>query len=113
VYFSADYSLRCYDSKWNFYAAYAGLWACAYVIAFPLYMFVKLWSFRNQASNPEKFLLGFLLEDYQPLMPCLMWEGTLHSLHTLHGTLYSLHTLRGTLSSPHTRQQLRWSGSYC
>jgi hypothetical protein len=79
-YLRADYSVRCDSQEWKAMAAYAGVWM-AYVIAFPLFILCKLWSYRGnttaeqQGTNtPELVDLRFLLLDYKSFAPVLMWE---------------------------------------
>jgi hypothetical protein len=78
----ADYRVRCDSQEWKAMAAYASVWICAYVIAFPLFVIYKLWSYRGNATagqqgsnKPELADLRFLLHDYKSFAPVLMWEG--------------------------------------
>ena len=79
-YLRADYSVRCDTQEWKIMAAYASVWICAYVIAFPLFVLYKLWSYRDssttqqQGPKPELVDLRFLLNDYKSFAPVLMWE---------------------------------------
>jgi nitrate reductase NapE component len=80
-YLRADYSVRCDSREWKAMAAYAGVWMLVYVIAFPLFVLCKLWSYRGsttaeqQVTNtPELVDLRFLLHDYKSVAPVLMWE---------------------------------------
>jgi hypothetical protein len=64
--------------EWNAYAVYAGVWVDAYVAAFPLLILHKLWSYRTDPlaeESIERINLRFLLHDYSPLVPSLLWEG--------------------------------------
>ena len=76
----ADYRVRCDSQEWKAMAAYAGVWIVGYVIAFPLFVLYKLWSYRGsptaqrQGSKLELVDLRFLLHDYKPFAPVLMWE---------------------------------------
>jgi hypothetical protein len=67
-------------------AAYASVWIISYVVAFPLFVLYKLWSYRGnpaqqQGSKPELVDLRFLLHDYKSFAPVLLWEGMWWSLH--------------------------------
>ena len=67
-------------------AAYASVFLVAYVLGFPAFVGIKLWSYRHQLRAqaegpgqvcklaPPGLLLGFLLDDYVLNMPCYMWE---------------------------------------
>ena len=57
------------------------MWCVAYVVAFPLFVLYKLWSYRGNATagqqgsnKPELVDLRFLLHDYKSFAPVLMWE---------------------------------------
>jgi hypothetical protein len=57
---------------------YAGVWIVAYVAAFPLLVFYKLWSYRSSPTvedSKERIDLRFLLHDYKLIVPMLLWEG--------------------------------------
>jgi hypothetical protein len=80
-YLRADYNMRCNTQEWNAMVAYASIWLCIYVIAFPLFVLSKLWYYRGRqttqqlGSKPELVDLRFLLKDYNSFAPVLMWEG--------------------------------------
>jgi hypothetical protein len=81
-YLRADYSVRCDTPEWRTMAAYAGVWVAVYVVAFPLFILLKLWSYRSndtlhKEAKTSKELVGlrFLLSDYKTCVPALMWEG--------------------------------------
>ena len=80
-YLRADYNMRCNTQEWNAMVAYASIWLCIYVIAFPLFVLSKLWYYRGRqttqqlGSKPELVDLRFLLHDYKSFAPVLMWEG--------------------------------------
>jgi hypothetical protein len=66
-------------------AAYVGVWLFAYVVAFPLFVLQKLWSYREDRKKKEEEEAGkenrelvdlrFLLSDYKLTTPVLLWEG--------------------------------------
>jgi hypothetical protein len=65
-YLRADYNVRCDTQEWKAMAIYAGVWMCAYVIAFPLFVLYKLWSYRG---NPTARQQGSKLVDLRFLLP--------------------------------------------
>jgi serine/threonine protein kinase len=95
-YLRADYSQKCAGSTWLSMAMYSGFWLVVYVIAFPLSIAYKLWSYRVQTLNPARedakevgelrnsmkrladsfdFDVHFLLQDYKDVGICFMWEA--------------------------------------
>jgi hypothetical protein len=60
-------------------AAYAGVWLIGYVIAFPLFILYKLWTYRDsptvKRAESEVVDLRFLLHDYKATVPLLLWES--------------------------------------
>jgi serine/threonine protein kinase len=74
----ADYRIECFTPHWHLMAAYAGVWATFYVAGFPLLILYKLWSYRTdpltEDTSNERINLRFLLHDYRPLVPSLLWE---------------------------------------
>jgi hypothetical protein len=42
-YLRSDFSIQCYTTEWNLWAAYAGCWLAIYVIGLPLFIIFKLW----------------------------------------------------------------------
>jgi hypothetical protein len=85
-YLRTDYSIECYTPKWKAMAVYASVFLVTYVAGFPLFISVKLWSYRHALRKqvqgpgqvckvaPPGLLLGFLLDDYVLKLPCYMWE---------------------------------------
>eukprot|EP00935_MAST-01C_sp_MAST-1C-sp1_P001728 g1728.t1 len=85
-YLRADYSLECYTPEWKGMAMYAAAFVVTYVVGFPAFVCVKLWSYRHALRKqvqgpgqvcklaPHGLLLGFLLDDYVLRLPCYMWE---------------------------------------
>jgi hypothetical protein len=61
-------------------AAYVGIWLFVYVLAFPLFVLHKLWSYREGQKKKERdekrelVDLRFLLSDYKSVTPVLLWE---------------------------------------
>jgi hypothetical protein len=77
-YLRVDYTVRCDSDEWRNMAIYASVWICVYVIGFPLYIFYELCVYSKRIAaggDSEKFLLGFLLWDYKPHFPMLLWES--------------------------------------
>eukprot|EP00935_MAST-01C_sp_MAST-1C-sp1_P001305 g1305.t1 len=94
-YLRADYSIECYDERWYGNAVYAGIWIALFVVLFPLAITYKLWSYytpksalsdcfwagrhgtKKQATtrDAEWVDLRFLLEDYKPAAPAMLWES--------------------------------------
>jgi hypothetical protein len=74
-YLRADYSIECHTSQWVVIAGYASVFITIYVVAFPIFILWKLRQYGQHKHNADSrgFVFGFLLADYQPLMPCLMW----------------------------------------
>jgi hypothetical protein len=75
-YLRADYSARCDSTRHTAYAVYSGLWIACYVVAFPVFVLWKLWSYREaQPLKKELIDLRFLLADYRSATPVLLWES--------------------------------------
>jgi hypothetical protein len=80
-YLRADYRIRCDTPEWVTMTTYAGVWIVAYVAAFPLLVFYKLWSYRSSPTvervedSKDRIDLRFLLNDYKLIVPMLLWEG--------------------------------------
>eukprot|EP00935_MAST-01C_sp_MAST-1C-sp1_P001397 g1397.t1 len=81
TYLRTDYSLECYTSEWNAWAAYASVWIVFYVIGFPLTIAYFLWKDQQAkaTSNGKIFAFGvdsslfaFLADDYHPSF--YFWE---------------------------------------
>ena len=74
-YLRADYSRECYTSQWVVMAGYASVFILIYVVAFPIFILWKLRQYGQHKHNTDSrgFVFGFLLADYKPMMPCLMW----------------------------------------
>jgi multisubunit Na+/H+ antiporter MnhG subunit len=79
AYLRADYSLQCYDGRWNIMAAYASIYLVVYVAGMPLLMLKTVFGYRHLLAGrkdaPDGLFLGFLLNDYKLTMPCLLWDG--------------------------------------
>eukprot|EP00935_MAST-01C_sp_MAST-1C-sp1_P000323 g323.t1 len=77
-YLRVDYSIECYTPRFYRMSGYAALWLIGYVVVFPLVLFWKLWTYKVKLLAGTKQLhelrYGFLIEDYKPYLPCLMWE---------------------------------------
>jgi hypothetical protein len=73
-YLHSDLSIQCFTSEWYAYAAYAWCWVACYVIAFPAFVLWKLFTYRH-TPNDSNHALGFLMQDFKPLMPMVLWEG--------------------------------------
>jgi hypothetical protein len=74
-YLRADYGTVCYTPQWTMMAGYASVFISIYVVAFPLFILWKLRQYGQHKHNTDSrsFVFGFLLADYKPMMPCLMW----------------------------------------
>ena len=59
-YLRADYSIECYTSRWYDNAAYAVIWIVVFVLLFPLFIFMKLWSYQfpDSAINRARKRIG-------------------------------------------------------
>jgi len=98
-YLRADYSIECYTSRWWGNAVYAGIWILFFVFLFPLAVTYKLWCYHGfnelmakqgkgakrrsvhkrrvmkQCWDGELVDLHFLLDDYKPDAPAMLWES--------------------------------------
>jgi hypothetical protein len=76
-YLRADYTINCDSSQWRAIAGYASLFLIMYVAAFPLLVLRTLYQYGQKQKRHQNtgLLLGFLLGDYRPILPCLMWDG--------------------------------------
>jgi hypothetical protein len=85
AYLRADYAIECYTNQWTAMAVYASVFLVGYVVGFPVFIGLTLWSYRHQLRAqsqgpgrvcklaPTGLLLGFLLDDYQLRLPSYMW----------------------------------------
>jgi hypothetical protein len=55
----------------------AGLWVAGYILAFPVFISCKLYSYSSQLKQKSRtadgLSLGFLLDDYKTTFPLIMW----------------------------------------
>ena len=77
-YLREDYSLTCYDAKWQSMAVYASFFLVIYVIGLPAFILSTLWRYSRKLEGrkqaPDSWLLGFLLDDYKLVLPAMLWE---------------------------------------
>jgi len=101
-YLRADYSLKCSDPQWLALACYASFFLVTYVAGLPVYIFHTLFRYSKRLggrkSVPRKWLLGFLLDDYKLLFPCLFWDGAEMFRKLLFSTIGSFWSNKGTMS---------------
>ena len=78
-YLREDYAVQCYTAKWRAIALYASIFLAVYVIALPVVVLVKLsrysQRYRRGDVGIDGLVLGFLLDDYAPTMPAMLWDG--------------------------------------
>jgi hypothetical protein len=114
-YLRADYSRQCYVPEWSAYAAWAGIGIVMFVFGFPLFVFMKLWSYRRQGSNNiasknaakryqgrERINLEFLRQDYKVVEPSWMhttqiWEAVEMLRKLALSIVYSFWSTKSTL----------------
>ena len=80
AYLRADYAVVCYSAEWWPMAIYASVFLVCYVVALPVFVVATLIRYgylrqRGQLLAGDMLLLGFLLDDYQPSMPAMLWDG--------------------------------------
>jgi hypothetical protein len=73
-YLRADYAALCSGSTWAAFSVYSSIWVASFVIAFPVWMLWKLYSYRDSPLD-SSHALGFLMDDFKPHVPALLWEG--------------------------------------
>jgi hypothetical protein len=105
LYLRADYNIPCDSPQWKAMAVYAGVWLAIYVVAFPFFILLKLWSYRgsspaarNTPKSDEKLDMRFLLSDYKPFAPALLWEGIEMGRKLLLSVIGSFWSTKSTMS---------------
>ena len=73
-YLRADYSIQCDTPEWYAYAIYSCVWIAGFVLSFPMFVLWKLHTYRRNPNDPAH-VLGFLADDFNAVMPALLWEG--------------------------------------
>jgi hypothetical protein len=70
---------QCYDAKWMAMALYSSVFLVIYVAGLPLVVLSTLFGYRKilhgRKTAPDGLRLGFLLDDYRLITPCILWDG--------------------------------------
>ena len=60
-------------------ALYASVFLVVYVVGLPLVILRTLFGYRKilhgRKTAPDGLRLGFLLDDYRLVIPCILWDG--------------------------------------
>jgi len=79
AYLRADLTIRCYETRWNFYAGLAVLFIILYIIGIPLLFFLSL--LRTRAKFDRLDVIYVLADFYESYRPDSWWFEMVDMFH--------------------------------